>query len=921
MSHDGRTGLFANETEILSLIETLHLTGQRLELLTAGEVDTVANREGRPFLLQHAQERLRQEEAAKQANILNVLPAHIALLDPQGIIVAVNDAWRQYASVNGLEGTEFGIGTNYLAVCDRSQGHHATEALSVASGIRSVMNGTQSTFSIDYPCHSPTSQRWFRMSVTPLKGQQLGGAVVMHLDISKQKLDADALLRFGLAMDSIADSIYLVDRASMRFVYFNTAACRMSERTRDQLLATRPWELLAMSRAALEQHYDEAINSGVNAKPIEIQYVRKDGTPVWLELRYQAQCSDGRWTIVTLMRDATERKESEAKIRGLIRVHAVLSGINSLIVRVRSRDELFQEACQIGLDAGGFRMAMIGIVESITHRVVLVASAGKDEPLLSPKQDMLASPEYAEKDMIAKAIREHQPVVSNAFHTDLVVVARPRHPWSKVCSIAVIPLLVAGEAVGVLALYSSESNFFHVEEMKLLTELAADVAFAIDHIDKQERLKYLAYYDELTGLANRTLFLEQVTDHMNSALTQRHGLALYVIDIERFRNINDSLGRATGDVLLRQVAECLTSNAGDANLVARLSADQFAVVMPGIEQGADMMRLLETWMQALLQQPFRLHDAVFRISAKAGAALYPDDGVDAQTLLRSAEAALKKAKVSGERYLFHTHKMSDAMVGRLKLENQLRQAIDQEEFVLHYQPKVNLASGKITGAEALIRWNDPQTGLVPPSQFIPVLEETGMINEVGRWAMHKALADYLRWRAAGLNAVRIAVNVSPMQLQNRSFIAELERSMDLAPEAAAGLELEVTESVIMEDVTHTITTLNTIRAMGLTIALDDFGTGFSSLSYLANLPINTLKIDRSFVIDMTMRPQGLALVSTIITLAHALKFNVVAEGVETKEQSHLLQLLTCDEMQGFLFSKPVPADIFESQFLVSVANA
>jgi EAL domain-containing protein (putative c-di-GMP-specific phosphodiesterase class I) len=306
---------------------------------------------------------------------------------------------------------------------------------------------------------------------------------------------------------------------------------------------------------------------------------------------------------------------------------------------------------------------------------------------------------------------------------------------------------------------------------------------------------------------------------------------------------------------------------------------------------------------------------VFRIAAKVGIALFPDDGSDADTLFKNAEAALKKAKVTGDRFLFYTQKMTAMVAGKLTLENQLRQAVEREEFVLHYQPKVSLASGKVSGAEALIRWNDPRTGLVAPGQFIPILEETGLIYEVGRWAMHKAIEDYLRWHDAGLTAVRIAVNVSPRQLRNRGFVKQIERVTEFGTYAAAGLELEITESLIMEDIKQTITTLRSIRAMGVTIAIDDFGTGFSSLNYLAKLPVHTLKIDRSFIIDMSVGAQGLALVSTIISLAHSLKLNVVAEGVETEAQSSILRVLKCDEMQGFLFSKPVPCDIFEKRFL------
>jgi EAL domain-containing protein (putative c-di-GMP-specific phosphodiesterase class I) len=295
--------------------------------------------------------------------------------------------------------------------------------------------------------------------------------------------------------------------------------------------------------------------------------------------------------------------------------------------------------------------------------------------------------------------------------------------------------------------------------------------------------------------------------------------------------------------------------------------------------------------------------------------MFPDDGTDAAILFMNAEAALKKAKLEGHRHLFYTQKMTETVAKRLNLENQLRQALDKEEFVLHYQPKVNLASGEITGVEALIRWNDPRTGLVPPDLFIPTLEETGLIYDVGLWALHQALRDYLRWRDAGLHAVRIAVNVSPLQMRHPRFIAVIEQIVASDPRAAQGLELEITEGMIMGDMPQAISSLQAIRALGISIAIDDFGTGFSSLGYLSKLPIDTLKIDRMFIIDMATDQQGLSLVSTIINLAHSLQLKVVAEGVETEEQSHLLRLLKCDEMQDFLFSKPAAVEALEEKFL------
>ena len=432
-----------------------------------------------------------------------------------------------------------------------------------------------------------------------------------------------------------------------------------------------------------------------------------------------------------------------------------------------------------------------------------------------------------------------------------------------------------------------------------------------------ERAEYLAYYDPLTGLANRSLFLDRLAQYMRGAASGGHQLAVAVIDLERFKNINDSLGQPAGDALLRQVAEWLMVITGDASLLARVGADHFAGVLLQVRQGGDVARLLEKTMEAFLNHPFRIDDGVFRLAAKVGVALYPEDGTDADTLFRNAEAALKRAKASGERYLFYTQTMTAKAAASLNLENQLRQALDNDEFVLHYQPKVSLASGKLVGAEALIRWNDPRTGLVPPGDFMPTLEATGLIYEVGRWALHQAIADYLRWRSAGLAVVRTAVKVSPLQLRHRGFVAEIEQLVGVDQLAAAALELEITESAIMEDIKRNSASLQAIRGLGVRIAIDDFGTGFSSLSYLARLPVDALKIDRAFVVDMTVGPEGLALVSTIIKLAQALKLKVVAEGVETEEQSRLLRLLNCDEMQGYYVSKPLPVEVFAAGYLVA----
>jgi EAL domain-containing protein (putative c-di-GMP-specific phosphodiesterase class I) len=302
--------------------------------------------------------------------------------------------------------------------------------------------------------------------------------------------------------------------------------------------------------------------------------------------------------------------------------------------------------------------------------------------------------------------------------------------------------------------------------------------------------------------------------------------------------------------------------------------------------------------------PFEVGKAKLRLSARIGIALFPDHGGDADALLRNAEAALKKAKAAGERYLFYSEEMNARIAEKLALESRLRQALERDEFVLHYQPKVASDGDTIVGMEALIRWQTADLGLVPPLQFVPLLEETGLILEVGAWALRRAALDHRTWLAAGLGPPRVAVNVSAIQLRQRDFVAVVERSIaeGVSP---TGVDLEITESLVMENIEASIEKLSAVRALGLSIAIDDFGTGYSSLFYLARLPVESLKIDRSFVAAMVDDATILKLVETMISLAHALRLRVIAEGVESAEQVAILRRLGCDQMQGYLFARPL----------------
>jgi diguanylate cyclase (GGDEF)-like protein/PAS domain S-box-containing protein len=1139
------------------------------------------DRRGRVTMLRRAQDWLRHGKSAQQFAILNALPGHVAVIDTRGLIISVNEAWRDFDSAQAIHGPGSEVGRNYVELCESESAIGFSEARQIAAGIRSVLTGAASIFSMDYACYSSMKEHWFALTVTPLGNRPTRGAILIHRDITVDRRIEDTLraseTRFRQMVENVRYVFFFADAVTQQILYISPAYEAISGRSCESLYANpAPWTagVHTDDRAFIQDKYDSGALAGTFE--YECRIIRPDGSVRWIEVKgspvfdvdrllvrvagameditprkqaaqalqdgrrrieslvstatdaivtmdeqrhivlsnpaaegmfgytsaelcgrpidellpaplraghrldsatlgdasvpddwsgaapsitglrrsgetFQVEASisrfdaDGRSYFTAMLRDLTQRKQtadqlrecqrrlsdllgnvelltvmldrnanidycndyflkltgwqraevigqnffqlfvpperhhelngffsamlanlprsrhhenailtrsrehrlirwsnsvlrstqgevigiasigedvtrqqrSDIHIKRLSRVYAVLSEINALILRASDRQELFNEACRIVVDAGTFKMAWIGVIDSRSLEGRVVAWYGGDEDYVRQIKLTARNEDTPDSRLPAcRAFRQSQPVICNDVATDPSVSELRDELLSREHkSLGCFPLMISGRPTAVLTLYAAEPDAFDAAEAQLLSELAGNISFALGHLEKQERLNYLADYDELTGLANRRLFLERVAQYITGATATESKVALGIIDLERFKNINQSLGRPSGDALLRQVGEWLAQNLGDATLLARIGGDHFAVVFPKVKPEEDLGRLIELTMESFLRHPFRLNDAVFYVGAKVGIALYPDDGATADTLFKNAEAALRKAKAAGDRYLFYAQKMTDTVVGRLNLETLLREAVDREQFVLYYQPKISLLSNKPTGAEALIRWNDPRTGLVLPGKFIPMLEETGLIHEVGRWALHRALKDYLRWRSSGLSPVRIAVNVSALQLRSRSFIGDVKQALAVDAAAGSGLELEITESVIMEDALHSGESLRAIRAMGVSIAIDDFGTGFSSLSYLSNLPLDTIKIDRSFVHDMTVGRQGTVLVTSIINLAHSLKLRVVAEGVETDEQSALLRALGCDDLQGNLFGRPMPSELFESIYL------
>jgi diguanylate cyclase (GGDEF)-like protein/PAS domain S-box-containing protein len=657
-------------------------------------------------------------------------------------------------------------------------------------------------------------------------------------------------------------------------------------------------------RAETEQYSAGAASSG----KIEYRIVRPDGTIRWILTRtYRIPAEEGMPArAVGVATDITERRQAEARVEHLNRVYAMLSGVNSLIVRATERDQLLREACRLAVDSGQFRGAWCGWYDA-TGEVTPVAWAG-DAPNLVPRVWPEVAPDSHGDTIFTRVLQLNKPVICDNLG---VVITRRLDLQEMIArghrAMVVLPLVIADIAVGCLTLVTDQLDFFDDEEMRLLNELASDISFALDHIGKADKLNYFAYYDALTGLANRTFFHQRLAQYVSTAQRSSGKLALVIMDPQRLESINDTFGRHIGDQLLRQIAERFSASVGDVNKIGRLSGEHFAAIIEDIHYEGDVARTLEEWWKRCWDAPFLLDGHEMRISATAGIAVFPADGGDAEALLKNADAALKNAKLTGRKYLFYTRGLSEGISERHSLETKLHHALEHDEFVLHYQPKVDLLTRRLTGIEALLRWQSPEGGLVPPMKFIPLLEETGMIAQVGLWVLRQACADRSLWLERGLSAPRIAVNVSTVQLRRDDFIRTTSNILR-ASGGEAGIDIEVTESMIMNDIIDSTAKLTTLRDLGVRVSIDDFGTGYSSLAYLAKLPVEELKIDRSFVASMLGDPTALTLVSTIISLAHALKLEVVAEGVETEEQARTLQLLRCDQMQGYLISKPLSFD-------------
>ncbi|MGH8206559.1 MAG: GGDEF/EAL domain-containing response regulator [Steroidobacteraceae bacterium] len=615
--------------------------------------------------------------------------------------------------------------------------------------------------------------------------------------------------------------------------------------------------------------------------------------------------------------EAATRRRQEAQIARLDRVLRMLSGVSGAAVRIRDRTELLRESCRLAVSIGGYA-AVVGALKVGGNPVIQpVAWSGTDDALAEALRDICARSAADASTLIGRALQAGKAMLWNdtgepeagASFKSLMVQA-------GFASAVALPILVDDTAIGALVLTARESGSVRDEELRMLREVAGNLSFALQYLQKDTTVRFLSHFDPQTGLAKRSLLRDRLAKQILECAARRSRYAVAIFDIERLGLINDSFGRRTGDLLLQHVSARLKRRIAQTDKLAHFGGGTFALMWEpaagasSANASEQLLREAQAHSAEIFGEPFNIEQRDIPAAVRCGVALYPQHGDDAETLIQRAEAALLHARGATERALLYSAERHSQRIGTLALEHKLHLALERREFELHYQPKVNVITRRIQGVEALIRWRDPQGGLISPGAFLPVLESAGLGAAVGDWVIEQAAQDCHQWLRAGLPPVRIAVNLSPAQLHQSDFTARFLTAVQPWATSVWGLDVEVTEGTLQEERIEEVQKLNLLRRNGVRVAIDDFGTGYSSLRRLSALPIDTLKIDGLFISQVPADAAGKAVVKTIIALARAFNMTTIAEGVENQEQLDFLWQVGCDQSQGYLHSKPIARDEF-----------
>jgi diguanylate cyclase (GGDEF)-like protein/PAS domain S-box-containing protein len=786
---------------------------------------------------------------------------------PSGLMVV--DANLNVRSINRAMCRMFGVSDEAGAIGLSLDKVIASSCLS--RKLKEVLKTAAPQHDLQIVFHHDAYVRHFEFNVSAVVHGQETVLLLMAQDITDRIRSQEELRRFRMALDSSIDAVYLIDHAEMRFIDTNETALAALGYSHQELMTLGPQDLKP-DEGELEKinrRFDEIINSESRAGMIETVHQRKDGTRLPVEVYLRAVYSEGRQLLVAVVRDITARLEAEAVLR--------------------ESEERFRVA---------FNQAAVGL-----------AHVAPDGRWIMVNNKLCEIVGYSQKELLGMAFQDIT------------------HPEDLIADWAVGRRMTAGE----LDENTREKRYRHKNGYYIWVNLTSSMvrdaernpkyySTVVEDISRrkhiEEELLHLANHDALTSLPNRSLLLDRLSQAVVFAKRSGGQVAVMLIDLDRFKNINDSLGHDVGDKIIMEIGRRLSSSAQAGDTIARLGGDEFVLIRPDVVREDAVAIMAQQTLEAL-SRPMTIQGHEFYPTGSSGISMFPKDGHDSQTLLKNADTAMYRAKDAGRNnFQFYAHEMNARALDRLKLESGLRRALEREEFVLHYQPQMDIASGEIVGVEALLRWQPPGQAMVFPGDFIPTAEETGLIVPIGEWVLRTACMQNKAWRDAGkLPSLKVAVNLSARQFKQQDIVKMVSRILDETGCRPQWLELELTESIVMENPEAAAEILQRLSDMGVHLSIDDFGTGYSSLSYLKRFPIDSLKIDRSFVRDITTDADDAAIAKAVIALSHSLKLKVIAEGVETAGQLDFLREQRCNQMQGYYLSRPLAVDQLEKMML------